>query len=55
MRLQINGGNMLITHKSQVSSYNPHVFFYQKAITNLISLKNIIKQYCVTYDSLDEM
>ena len=52
MRLQSNGGEMLITHKAYVASYKPHVWFDQKAITNLIALKNLIKQYRVTYNSL---
>ena len=55
MRLKINGGKILITNKAQVSGYKPHVWFNQKYITNLITLKNLIKQYCVTYNSLDEM
>ena len=45
MRLQSNGGNMLINHESQVAGYKPHVWFDQKAITNLIVIKNLIKQY----------
>ena len=55
MCLQINGGKMLITHKAQVAGYNPCVWFDQKDITNLIALNNIIKQYRVTYNSLDDM
>ena len=46
---------MLITHKAHVSSYKPQVWFDQKSITNLIALKNLIKQYFVTYYSLDEL
>ena len=38
MRLQINGVKMIITHKEQVPDYKPHVWFDQKAITNLIGL-----------------
>ena len=55
IRLQSNGGKMLITHKAQVDSYKPHVWLYQKSITNLIYLKNIINQYPITYYSLDEI
>ena len=36
MHLHSNGGKILITHKSQVASYKPHVWFNQKSITNLI-------------------
>ena len=41
IHLQSNGGKMLIDHK--VDSYKQHVWFVQKAITNLISIKNLIK------------
>ena len=55
MRLQSNGCKMIITHKAQLACYKPHVWFYQKSITNLIYLKNFINQYYVTCDSLYEM
>ena len=32
-----------------------HVWYNKKAITNLLSLSNVIKQYRVTYDSNDQM
>ena len=54
MILQSNRIQILITYKAQVALYNPHVLFDQKAITNLIALKNIVKQYRVTYNSLNE-
>ena len=43
MCLQSNRGKMLITHKAQVAGYKPYVWFDQKAITNLIALKNLIE------------
>ena len=55
IRLHINRGEMLITHKAQVYSYKPHVWFEQKSITNIVALNNIINQYFVTYTSLDDM
>ena len=55
MYLQSNGGNILNIHKACVAGYKPHVCFDQKAITNLIFLKNIIYQYHDTYDSLYEI
>ena len=55
MRLHINRVKIIITHKSQVVSYKPHVWFDKKSITNLISLKNLINQYSATYGSLYEM
>ena len=50
MRLQSNRLKILITHKAKVACYKPHVWFDQKAITNLIFIKNLIKKYHVTYD-----
>jgi hypothetical protein len=32
-----------------------HVWYNKKAITNILSLSNVIKQYQVTYDSNDQM
>ena len=55
MRLFSNRGKMLITLKAQVTGYNPNVWFDQEYITNLSSLNNLIKQYCITYDSLHDM
>ena len=55
MYLQSNGGKMIITNKAQVAGYKPHVWFDQKYITNLIALKNLMNQYCITYDNLDEI
>ena len=55
MRLQSNGCKMIITHKAQLACYKPHVWFYQKSITNLISLKNLIKKYHATYNILYEI
>ena len=55
MYFQSNGGKMLITHKSQVVGYKPHLWFDQNDITKLITLNNIINQYRVTYDRLYEM
>ena len=52
MCLHSNGGKVLITHRAQIAGYKPHVWFGQTSITNLIALKDIIKQYCVTYNSL---
>ena len=53
MHLRSNGGKMLITHKTQVSSNKPHIWFHQEAITNLIDIKDLINQYHSTYNSLD--
>ena len=55
MRLCSNGGVIVIDHKAVVESYIKDVWFCNTAITNIFSLKNLIHQYRVTYDSLDQM
>ena len=34
--------------------YNDDTWYSKYSIANIISLKNMIRQYCVTYDSDDE-
>jgi hypothetical protein len=55
MRLTSNGGTMKVNHKATMKGYNSNVWFSDYAITNIIALKNLIKQYRVTYDSNDQM
>ena len=55
MRLRSNGGKMAIYHKAVVEGYIKDVWFYNTAITNICSLKNLIHQYRVTYYILDQM
>jgi hypothetical protein len=38
-----------------MSGYHTHVWYNKKAITNSLSLSNVIKQDWVTYDSNDQM
>jgi hypothetical protein len=51
MKLQSNGSTMKINHKASINE----VWFSKDAITNIITLSNLIKQYRVTYDSNDKM
>lgn len=51
MTLRSNGCTMTVTKKAKISGYKKHVWFSKKAITNIVSLRNIIQQYRVTYDS----
>ncbi len=37
--------------QAELPGYHANVWFSKKAITNIILLKNLIKQYWVTYDS----
>jgi hypothetical protein len=55
MKLQSNGGTMTVRHKASITSYDNEVWFDKDAITNIIALSNLIKQYRVTYDSDDKM
>jgi hypothetical protein len=55
MRLKINGGTMVVTRKATMMGYNKDVWFSTRAITNIITLSNLIQQYHVTYDSDNKM
>ncbi len=46
-----NCGGLKITKKCKLPGYKYLVWFSKKAITNIICPKNLIKCYCVTYDS----
>jgi uncharacterized protein YodC (DUF2158 family) len=45
MRLKSNGGTMTVTHKAKMAGYHTHVWYNTKAITNILALSNVIKQY----------
>jgi hypothetical protein len=55
MRLKSNGGTMEVKKQAIMPGYHAHVWYNKKAITNILSLSNMIKQYRVTYDSNDQM
>jgi hypothetical protein len=55
MRLKSNGGTMMVDSKATMSGYKSDVWFSKSAITNIIALSNLIKQYRVTYDSNNQM
>ena len=55
MKVQGNGGTLAVTHKATVPRYKQYVWFSKDTITNIIALKNLIKQYQVTYDSTDKI
>jgi hypothetical protein len=46
---------MVVTRKATMPGYNKDVWFSTRAITNIITLSNLIQQYQVTYDSDDKM
>jgi hypothetical protein len=55
MRLKSNGGTMEVKKQAIMPGYHVHVWYNKKAITNILSLSNVIKQYCVMYNSNDQM
>jgi hypothetical protein len=55
IRLKSNGSTMVVTRKATMEGYKKTVWFTNRAITNIIALRNLIDQYRVTYDSDDLM
>jgi hypothetical protein len=55
MRMKSNGGTMMLTHKARMADYHTHVWYNEKATTNILALSNVIKQYHVTYNSDDQL
>jgi hypothetical protein len=55
MRLKSNGGTMEVKKQAIMPGYHMHMWYNKEAITNILSLSNVIKQYRVTYDSNDQM
>jgi len=51
LHMTSNGGDLKITEKCKMPGYKYLVWFTEKAITNIICLKNLIKCYWATYDS----
>ena len=51
MTVTSNGGAMQVTRKATIPGYDQEVWYDGKAITNIILLKNLSKQYLVTYRS----
>jgi hypothetical protein len=54
LTLQSNGGSMKVNQIADIGKDQPPVWFSNKAITNILSLKEVIKRYRVLYDSADE-
>jgi len=45
---------MVVNHKAKMAGYHAHVWYDKRAITNILALKNVIKQYRVTYNSNEQ-
>ena len=52
--VQGNGRTFTIKYKSRMPGYNYDTWYSKDAIANIIYLKNMIRQYRVTYDSDDQ-
>ncbi len=52
--LKSNRGELIAHHIADVADYDEPVWFSKKAITSIFMLKNMKKQYRVTYDSSEE-
>jgi len=50
-RVDSNGGYLQANHKGKVSGYWNDLWYDKKAIANIIALKNLKKQYRISYDS----
>jgi hypothetical protein len=49
--IQSNGGTLVARKLATIKGYQHKVWFDKRAITNILSLANVSKQYRVTYDS----
>jgi hypothetical protein len=54
MQQKSNGGSMKLNHKATMAG-SQDMWYDKKAITNILALSNIIKQYRVTHDSDNRM
>jgi uncharacterized protein YodC (DUF2158 family) len=55
MGLKSNGGTMVVTKMADMAGYHTPVWYSKHAITNILALRNVIKQYHVTYNSDEQM
>jgi hypothetical protein len=55
VRLTSNGGTMTVRQQANIKGYEQKVWYSARAITNILALSNVIKQYRVTYDSNEKM
>ena len=54
MTIHSNGGTLTTNHKAHVRNYGD-IWFHEKAITNILSLKNVSHCFHVMYHSADSM
>lgn len=51
VKVTSNGGTLLVNHKASLPGYHKPVWYNKNAITNILALHNVKRQYRVTYDS----
>ena len=51
LKVQGNEIKMLVNHRSKITENYQTTCFSNKSITNIVSIKNMTKQYIVTYDT----
>jgi hypothetical protein len=51
VKVTSNGGTLLVHHKANLPGYHKPVWYNKNAITNILALHNVKRQYRVTYDS----
>ena len=54
LTLRSNGGSMEVQRIASIGKAKQEVWFSSKAITNILSIKDVIQTYRVTYDSYDQ-
>ena len=52
--VQENGGTLAMKYRSRIPGSNYEIWYSKDAITNIISLKNMIRHYYVTYHNDDQ-
>ena len=55
MTVQVNCGNLVVSHKATVPLYKQDVWFIKDAITNIMDLENLTEKYRVTYYSINHI
>ena len=55
MKVQGNVGTLAVTYKETETGYKQDLWFRKYTITNIIVLKNLMKQYQVTYERIDQI
>ena len=55
MTVQGNGGTQAVTHKATGPRYKQYFWFRKYYLTIIMAIKQLIKQYQVTYNIIDQI